>query len=256
MRHVPEQVEPDAPLPLGDASDAYPVNEQHLEDFNVGGVERSLPPQQQLEQLVSYMESSYPVPDADDSEALDRYLAALPDRLTHAAMLMLGSGLDHTMPGVAYGMHVEMRDIPEIGARVFAPAGNSQASRTGHWAVSCHPGFGPRALEHYWRPLVAAVAQLSGVTIVDVDTPGADSITAALGFVAKQNPTATALLAANRTPNNVADQHSVSVVDAAPLLNPADGYMASQIGDGPGIIATPEEFRRIVRDAAQKLSGA
>ena len=122
--------------------------------------------------------------------------------------------------------------------------------------MSCHPGFGPRALEHYWRPLVAAVVQLSGVTIVDVDTPGADSITAALGFVAHQDPTATALLAANRTPNNVADQHSVSVVDVAPLLNPADGYMASQIGDGPGIIATPEEFRRIVRDTAQKLGGA
>ncbi|WP_087116949.1 hypothetical protein [Corynebacterium urinipleomorphum] len=254
MRHVPEQVEPDAPLPQGNAGDAYPVNEQHLEDFNVGGVERSLPPQQQLDQLVSYMESSYPVPDAGDSEALDRYLAALPDRLTHAAMLMLGSGLDHTMPGVAYGMGVEIQDVPGIGARVFAPAGGAQASPTGPWAVSSHPGFGPRSLEHYWRPLVAAVAQLSGVTIVDIEDPNEGSVSAALEFIAKQEPSTTAVLAME--PQRVADQYSVNPVDAAPLLYPADGYAASQIGDGPGIIATPEEFRRIVRDTAQKLSGA
>lgn len=254
MRHIPEPVEPDAPLPQGSAGDAYPVNEQHLEDFNVGGVERSLPPQQQLEQLVSYTESSYPVPDAADEEALDRYLAALPDRLTHAAMLMLGTGLDHTMPGVAYGTEVAVREHPGIAARIFAPADNTQIPHSSPWAVSAHPGFGPRAHEHYWRPLVAAVAQLSGATIVDVDNSDPDSLAAALEFAQSHSPAATAVWAAGDNMREFAEQHSVTFVDAAALVQPADGYTTSSIGAGPGIIATPEEFRRIVRDTAGELS--
>lgn len=270
MRHIPEQIEPDGPLPQGGAGDAYPVNEQHLENFNVGGVGRSLPPEQQLGQLVSYMESSYPVPDASDHDALDRYLAALPDRVTHAAMLMLGSGLDHTMPGVAYGIGVGIQELPEIGACLFTPSGTSEPS--GRWAVSVHPGFGPRALELYWRPLLAAVAQLSGTTIVDVDNPDPDSVAGALDFISAQNPTETAKTtktaktavlasAADEQARAAADQHTAEFVDAAPFLRPCGGYVSASIdadneaGGRLGIIATPEEFRRIARETAQALSG-
>lgn len=251
MRHIPEQVEPDAPLPQGSSDDAYPVNEQHLADFNVGGVERSLPPEQQLEQLLSYMESSYPVPAASDPEAVDRYLAALPDRLTHAAMLMLGSGLDHTMPGVAYGAEVEIKELSDLGATLFVPSGETE--RSGGWAVSAHPGLGPRARDHYWRPLVAAVAQLSGIPVVDVDSP--EDVDTALDFCARKSSTPVTVWGATENARAVAEQHSVPFVDAGPLVHPVDGSVSTGIGTGPGIIATPEEFRRITRDAAQKLSG-
>lgn len=250
MRHVPEPVEPDAPLPVGESGAAYPVNEQHLEDFQVGGVERSLPPKEQLAQIVSYMENSYPVPastDTADADALDRYLAALPDRLTHAAMLMLGSGLDHTMPGVAYGMDVEVRELPELGACVFTPS-SGDGDR---WAVALNPGFGPRATEHHWRPLVAALAELSGTAIVDA--PG-DALEAARDVIAQQPGTTSAI---------IAEQHSTATaagtahIDAAPLLAPSPGYATAAIGDESaeniGVIATPEEYRRIVRDLADQL---
>lgn len=248
MRHVPEPVEPDAPLPAGDTDAAYPVNEQHLEDFQVGGVERSLPPAEQLAQLVSYMENSYPVP--ADADALDRYLAALPDRLTHAAMLMLGSGLDHTMPGVAYGMDVdahELPELPELGARVFVPTDTS----AGRWAVSLNPDFGPRAVEHHWRPLIAAIAQLSGTTIIDLPDPQRDGdVAAVLDVVAKQRPATTAIIATQReAPDGIA------LISAAALVEPSPDYAAAAIGHPGtcGIIATPEEYRRIVRDIADRL---
>lgn len=262
MRHVPEPVEPDAPLPQGEAGAAYPVNEQHLEDFQVGGVERSLPPAEQLAQIVSYMENSYPVPgtagagagandeESADADALDRYLAALPDRLTHAAMLMLGSGLDHTMPGVAYGMNVDARELPELGACVFTPSAGANA----RWAVALNPGFGPRATEHHWRPLIAALAELSGTAIVDAP---ADMFEAALDVIAQQPATVSAF---------IAEQHSADTpagtvqIDAAPLLAPSPGYATAAIGDesagNSGVIATPEEYRRIVRDLADQLRAA
>ena len=280
MRHVPEPVEPDAPLPQGEAGAAYPVNEQHLEDFQVGGVERSLPPAEQLAQLVSYMESSYPLPSSDSSGSTsadstsaddvdDRYLAALPDRLTHAAMLMLGSGLDHTMPGVAYGMDVDARDLPDLDARVFIPAGSAQP--TGRWAVALHPDFGPRAVEHYWRPLVAAVAQLSGTTIVDLDdTCGSGArgtLNEAFEYIAAQNPSdaRVTVWAAGDGAALLAEQHPAdSVVLTFPVSGPPAGsggkpVLVRTTGDytvaqaGPGIIATPEEYRRIVRDIADDL---
>ena len=36
----------------------YPLNEQGSEEFQVGGVERTLPESEQLAQLVSYIEAS------------------------------------------------------------------------------------------------------------------------------------------------------------------------------------------------------
>lgn len=252
MRHVPEPVEPDAPLPAGDTDAAYPVNEQHLEDFQVGGVERSLPPEEQLAQLVSYMENSYPVPAGADAEAVDRYLAALPDRLTHAAMLMLGSGLDHTMPGVAYGMDADVRELPELDAHVFMPG----TGATERWAVALNPGFGPRATEHHWRPLVAALAELSGTAIVDAP---ANTLRTALDVIAQQSAATSALIAEQHSAGNVDD---IAHISPAPLLSPSPDYATAAIGDADadtghiGVIATPEEYRRIIRELADQLRAA
>ncbi|WP_204337950.1 hypothetical protein, partial [Rhizobium ruizarguesonis] len=91
-------------LEQGSLDDDYPINDQSNPDFNVGGVKRTLPDELQLEQIVSYMDATYPRP--SDAGELDRYLALLPDRLTHAAMLMLGSAVDHAMPGVAFAGEV------------------------------------------------------------------------------------------------------------------------------------------------------
>ena len=85
-------------------------------------------------------------------------------------MLMLGAAVDHSMPGVAFAQGVTAQSVPEINAQVFVPE-----SPNGRYAVSLHPGGWWKgsgvALENAWRPEVAAVAQLSGVTMVDVDYP-------------------------------------------------------------------------------------
>nr|WP_249041290.1 alpha/beta hydrolase [Corynebacterium tuscaniense] len=222
MRHIPEPAPEVEDLPAGPSNTAYPLNEQGNEDFNVGGVERTLPPKEQLEQLVSYMDATYPVPDftppwkggSGDPGDADRYVANLPDRITHAAMLMLGSGLDHTMPGVAYGMNIgttrelpalsDLPDLPgqvDIPARIFVPT-----APTGRWAVSLHSGGWWRgsgqALELQWRPEVAAAAELSGTTILDLDHPLApeadldeilDSVRKAIGYVRSQEPASVTL---------------------------------------------------------------
>ena len=174
----PPKIEP------GDPDGDYPLNEQGDADFNVGGVRRILPPREQLEQLVSYMDASYPRPDftppwkggQGDPAPADRYVAALPDRITHASLMMLGTAVDHTMPGVAFAAGVEPSEAP--GGTVFTPS-----QPTGRWAVSLHSGGWWRgsgaALEHQWRPEVAAAAELSGTTIYDLDHPLAPEHTVA-----------------------------------------------------------------------------
>lgn len=146
--------------------------------FQVGGVDRELSPEQQLEQLATYIHAHYEAPaknppwsdDPSDPVAADTFDARLPDRLTHSAMLMLGAAVDHSMPGVAFAQGVTAQSVPEINAQVFVPE-----SPNGRYAVSMHPGGWWKgsgvALENAWRPEVAAVAQLSGVTMVDVDYP-------------------------------------------------------------------------------------
>ncbi|WP_018296728.1 alpha/beta hydrolase [Corynebacterium lubricantis] len=195
---------PPPKLQPGNPDDNYPVNEQDSADFNVGGVHRTLPEKQQLEQLVSYIDATYPLPDftppwkggAGDPFPADQYTALLPDRITHAAMLMLGSAVDHSMPGVAFAGDVQVQDVLSIGARQFTPS-----EPTGRWAISLHSGGWWRgsgnALEHSWRPEVAAVAELSGTTILDVDYPLApkhtvkemrDTVEQAIGYAKHHSP--------------------------------------------------------------------
>lgn len=172
---TPPKLEPGSP------EDEYPINVMGSEDFNVGGVRRTLPPLEQLKQLESYMDAHHPRP--TEPEALDRWMGRLPDRLTHAAMIMLGTAVDHSMPGVAYAGDITVRDVPEVGARQFIPT-----NPTGAWAISFHSGGLGQELEFAWRPEVAAVAQLSGVIILDVDLH--DASPNAISWARSHNPTA------------------------------------------------------------------
>ncbi|MFP7365185.1 alpha/beta hydrolase fold domain-containing protein [Corynebacterium callunae] len=154
------------------------LEQRFRDEFEVGGKDRQLSDEQQLEQLGTYINAHYPLPDftppwaggAGDPDPADRYIAHLPDRITHSSMLMLGSGLDHSMPGVAFIGGVSVQDAPEIDAAIFLPSKPS-----GHWAITFHSGGWWRgsgdALEMQWRPEVAAAAELSGTTIVDLDYP-------------------------------------------------------------------------------------
>lgn len=152
--------------------------ERFRAEFQVGGVDRELSAEEQLEQLYSYIDAHYATPDftppwkggAGDPDPADTYIAHLPDRITHAAMLMLGSGRDHSMPGVAWTDGIEVDEVPEVGGRLFTPS-----EPTGAWALSFHSGGWWRgsgnALEIAWRPEVAAAAQRSGTIILDLDYP-------------------------------------------------------------------------------------
>lgn len=156
------------------------------DEFEVGGVDRELSDEEQLEQLASYFDAHYPLPDftppwaggSGDPDPADRYCAHLPDRTTHTAMLMLGSAVDHAMPGVAFIGDISVDSVPDVGAAIFTPSDPS-----GRWAVSFHSGGWWRgsgdALEFQWRPEVAAAAELSGTTILDLDYPLAPSHTIA-----------------------------------------------------------------------------
>ena len=88
-------------------------------DFHVGGQDRNLSEAEQLEQLSWYIHEHHPMPTASADK--DAWLARLPDRLTHAAMLMLGAAVDHTMPSVAFTQGVEVQELPEFAAVVFIP---------------------------------------------------------------------------------------------------------------------------------------
>ncbi|MEX3517005.1 alpha/beta hydrolase [Corynebacterium camporealensis] len=160
-------------------------NDRPLEEgqeWYIGGHDRQMSEKEQLEQLGSYIDAHYELPDfqppwvGGGSPEADNYCAKLPDRITHAAMLVLGSGVDHSLPGVVYTDQIEVRDT-EAG-QVFVPP-----EPTGKWAVSLHSGGWWRgsgqALEMQWRPEVAAAAQLSGTTIIDVDYPLAPEHTVA-----------------------------------------------------------------------------
>lgn len=279
-----------AELKQGKLDDAYPINHQGSDDFQVGGAERSLPDELQLEQLVSYLEATY------DTQA-EQFLALLPDRITHASMLMLGSAVDHTMPGVAFPGAVAV-SAHELGA-VFTPS-----APTGAWAVSCY--LGPRnAREHAWRPEVAGAAELSGTTILDVDLGAAGDgtvgdgsptslVAAAINHAREQGASSVAVWAFGDAAKLIGDTAADAVVLTYPTALPgpaASGKMRALVqvatrdevapaglateaaantkaAGGPAgsvtpqvisyhsthYIATPAESRRRVRDVAEFLS--
>lgn len=229
------------PLEQGSLDDAYPENVQGNSDFNVGGVERLLPDELQLEQLVSYMDATYPV----DGEPSDKYLALLPDRLTHASMLMLGSAVDHTMPGVAFAGGISVDEV-EHGT-LFNPSAAS-----GAWAVSCAVGLGPQAREFLWHPEVAGAAELSGTTILDVADP--DAAPAAVRAAREAGATHVTLWGLGALPAGQADATLLTFPadegQEATLVQTREEYVTR------GWISTPAQARRRVRDAAEFLRTA
>lgn len=124
-----------------------------MSDFVVGGQDRELSPEEQLEQIRWYFQEHYPVGDMED------WLARLPDRLTHAAMMQLGSAADHEMPGVLYSHGIK---VSEHGLGVLL----TPSAPTGRTAVASWGRADGPATENYWIPLVAAAAELSGSTVL------------------------------------------------------------------------------------------
>lgn len=125
----------------------------------------------------TYKEQSCPVP-AQLVDETERMWARVPDLLAHSSLLVLGAGLDHRMPHVAYTSQVQAepwatqhRALPDgvVGTVVTPP------NPTGAVAVSLHGGpgwFGDGAShDQFWLPLFAAIAERSGVTIVDLTYP-------------------------------------------------------------------------------------
>lgn len=155
----------------------------------------TLTPSQQVQQLSDFWEDHYPElfisVTTDEGQGLssipeelvqrtERLWAQIPDALSHSSLLVLGAGLDHTMPHTAFtatGLRVQslpLNDLPEgINATVLRPS-----QPTGAVAVSLHGGpgwFGDGAShEHFWLPLFAALAQRSGVSVVDLTYPLGD----------------------------------------------------------------------------------
>lgn len=158
---------------------ARPLDEG--QEWFIGGQDRQLDDDAQLEQLASYIDAHYELPDftppwkggAGDPAPADNYCAQLPDRVTHAAMMVLGTGVDHSLPGVAFTRDVEQTDLPELPACRFSST--QETEHSGTWVVSLHSGGWWRgsgsALEMQWRPEVAAAVGLSGARAVDLDYP-------------------------------------------------------------------------------------
>ena len=211
------------------------INEQGDPNFNVGGIKRDMPPELQLEQLASYMHATY--------EDGPNYLALLPDRITHAAMLMLGTAVDHALPATKWadGVTVEPH---ELGV-VFRPS-----EPNGRWAVSLWDGPA-NAKEMLWRPDVAAAAELSGTTILDVD-----SVADAAQAVELVGAEVVWALGDAELPQ--ADRYIVTFPTTQPAV---DGLIQVRAGSGlegteyyaDGFISTPAEIRRRVADAADAL---
>ncbi|QPK79248.1 alpha/beta hydrolase fold domain-containing protein [Corynebacterium lizhenjunii] len=207
------------------------------QEWYIGGHDRQLSEDAQLDQLTSYLDAHYELPDfrppwaGGGTPAADVYCAHLPDRITHAAMLVLGSGVDHAMPGTAYLGGVEVHESAH-GA-VFVPS-----QPTGRYAVSLHSGGWWRgsgqALEMQWRPEVAAAAELSGTTIVDVDYPLAPQHTVADMVAAVQ-------AAIDAQPGPVAVWGYSSGAALAALLS-ADASILT-FPDFRALAALPEELR-------------
>lgn len=240
----------------------YPLNEQGSEEFQVGGVERTLPESEQLAQLVSYIEASY-----EDSP---QYLALLPDRITHAAMLMLGSAVDHQMPGVALTGDVSVEDAPlgQVFTSSKAPA------EGGVWVVSCYDGPAD-AREFSWRPEVAACAEQAGARAYNVDDPA--DVAAAVHAARQEGADMVAVWGTGSSCGLLP-----AGADAYVLTFPTDAATTIEVGEAKvllqrasdaaweqpsvegaevkeyvstGVIATPAQHRRKVLDAAEFLAG-
>lgn len=148
-----------------------------------------LTPEQQLDQIASFISVHYkevwdiisspgdfstereqqsPGEQHPLQEDAEQAVGRLNDIVTHTSQLVLGVGLDHSIPGVAFTSNGPDMHTVDGNTAVFVPS-----TPTGRVAVSLHGGPGwhgsGQELEIFWRPTIAAIAELSGTTIVDVD---------------------------------------------------------------------------------------
>ncbi|MDK4292682.1 hypothetical protein QPX39_07830 [Corynebacterium propinquum] len=153
------------------------------DDFQIGGHEREMPESERLEQLASFIDAHYEKPAGWESEAaqveagqpskqrayeraaIENYLARLPDRITHAAMIMLGSAVDHSLPVTAYAQGIDTRD-DEFGRWYLPenPRGVAVAVVGGWW-------YAGAAREMSWEPEIAALAGYSQRAVLSVHFP-------------------------------------------------------------------------------------
>ncbi|WP_454972190.1 hypothetical protein [Corynebacterium propinquum] len=158
------------------------------DDFQIGGHEREMPESERLEQLASFIDAHYDKPAgweaeaaqieaeqveagqpskqrADERAAIENYLARLPDRITHAAMIMLGSAVDHSLPVTAYAQGIDTRD-DEFGRWYLPenPRGVAVAVVGGWW-------YAGAAREMSWEPEIAALAGYSQRAVLSVHFP-------------------------------------------------------------------------------------
>lgn len=162
--------------------------------------------EEELDRITEYLDDAFPCPSFTppwnggdgNPQATDIYTAKLPDRITQASLLYLGTEKDQRAPSVAYVDGVTTRDLPGLSARLLIP----ERPIPGKWAVSIHGGGWWRGsneyLEYSWRPEVAACGNLSGTTLIDVDYPLApqhtvpqmiDSIRAAVDYARAEGAT-------------------------------------------------------------------
>src|SRR5690625_630442 len=145
------------------------ANDADNHPWHIGGYDHVMSQEDQLEQLYSHLEAHFPLPDftppwkggSGDPTAADNYSAKLMDRITQSSMMLLGSAVDHAMPGVAFTDGIDV-SYPGEGLAQFTPAEKTSTT----WIVSFHSGGWWRgsgaALEIQWQPEVAAVANLAG----------------------------------------------------------------------------------------------
>ncbi|WP_010122084.1 hypothetical protein [Corynebacterium nuruki] len=170
-----------------EATDPADLPKGHPADAMAG--HDKLSPRQQLTQLLEYFEDSYPEifrslttdegagVTGDEltelKDATERMWARVPDLITHCSLLVLGAGLDQSMPGVAFlktGPDASPVTVGGLTGTLLRPS-----EPTGAVAVSLHggPGWFGDAESHdqLWLPLFAALAEKSGVTVVDLLYP-------------------------------------------------------------------------------------
>lgn len=138
--------------------DHYPEILWHLQSDNLHLV------REQLEELSEDQR-------AERVGEVEGYWSRLPDLLSHSSLLVLGAGLDHRMPGVAFSgasaEEIRIEDFPEP-VTIIHPSQSTGAIALGFRGGA--PWFGHhQAREQFWLPLWGAIAELSGVTIVDVN---------------------------------------------------------------------------------------
>src|SRR5699024_4799398 len=134
------------------------VNDGDNQQWHIGGYDHAMSQEDQLEQLYSQIEAHFPLPDftppwkggLGDPTAADNYSAKLTDRITQAAMMVLGSAVDHSMPGVAFTEGIDVSN-PSEELTQFTPAETTSTT----WIVSFHSGGWWRgsgaALEMQWQ---------------------------------------------------------------------------------------------------------